>query len=307
MDAADRREKVRFQSGGEECAAWHYPGNNGACLVMAGGFAVPKEPATDVFARRFNEAGFGVLAFDYRRLGESAGLPRLVQSVGDLLEDWEAAIEFAGSLPGVDKTKVAAWGFSASGGHVLALAARCPDLGAAIAQTPLVDAPASAPKLVRYSTPIAQLRLFGRGVLDMIGGLFGRSPLLVPLVGERGSVAMLSAPDALEADTALNGSSYPQWEQKVAARSVLRLGSYRPGRRAAEIRCPFLFVVCEDDRSSPADLAVQAASRVPGSELARLPGGHYAPFLEAHERAVEIQLSFLQTHLVDHSREPVLG
>jgi hypothetical protein len=47
------REKVRFAVGGTECVAWHYPGTNGACVIMAGGFAVTKEPGTDLFAKRF--------------------------------------------------------------------------------------------------------------------------------------------------------------------------------------------------------------------------------------------------------------
>jgi hypothetical protein len=33
-----------------------------------------KEPGTGLFARRFNEGRFAVLAFDYRRFGESEGL-----------------------------------------------------------------------------------------------------------------------------------------------------------------------------------------------------------------------------------------
>src|SRR5262249_17813259 len=78
-------EKVRFVSGGAECAAWHYPGANGACVIMAGGGAVTKEPGTDPFARRFNDAGFAVLAFDYRRLGESGGRPRQVIRVREQL------------------------------------------------------------------------------------------------------------------------------------------------------------------------------------------------------------------------------
>ena len=97
-----QREKVRFVSGDNECAAWHYPGTNGACVIMAGGFALTKEPATDMFAQRFSHAGYTVLAFDYRRLGESSGLPRLVQPVRDMLADWQAAIGFARMLPGVD-------------------------------------------------------------------------------------------------------------------------------------------------------------------------------------------------------------
>ena len=57
------RQKMRFASGETECAAWHYPGTNGGCVVMTGGLAVTKEPGTDLFARRFAEAGFSVLAF----------------------------------------------------------------------------------------------------------------------------------------------------------------------------------------------------------------------------------------------------
>lgn len=307
MKATDGREKVRFTSGGEECVAWRYPGSNGACVVMAGGFAVPKEPATDLFARRFAAAGFEVLAFDYRRLGESDGRPRLVLPVGDLVDDWEAATDFARTLPGVEPTKVAAWGFSASGGFVLSLAARRPDLGAAIAQTPLVDAPASSSRLARYSTPLAQLRLLGRGVLDTLGGALGRPPLLVPLVAEKGIPAMLSTPDALEGNVALEGGQNPQWEQQVAARSVLRLSAFRPGRRAADIRCPVLFMVCDDDRSAPSDLTEKVASRVPTAEVARLRGRHYAPFMEAHEEAVDAQVSFLRAHLLERSEQPALA
>jgi fermentation-respiration switch protein FrsA (DUF1100 family) len=103
------REKVRFDSGGAECAAWHYPGTNGGCVIMAGGFAVTKEPGTDLFAERFHEAGFSVLAFDYRHLGESGGQPRQVVRVREQLADWAAAIDFAARLPGVDPARLATW------------------------------------------------------------------------------------------------------------------------------------------------------------------------------------------------------
>jgi uncharacterized protein len=101
------REKVHFASGGTRCAAWHYPGSNGGCVIMAGGFAVTKEPGTDPFAKRFHEAGFAVLAFDYRGLGESDGQPRQVAPIGGQLADWQAAIEFARTLPGVDPARLA--------------------------------------------------------------------------------------------------------------------------------------------------------------------------------------------------------
>src|SRR6266702_4530814 len=128
MTVLTERKKVRFISGDTECAAWHYPGTNGACVIMAGGGAVTKEPGTDLFARRFHEAGFNVLAFDYRRLGESGGQPRQVIRIREQLTDWQAAIAFAAGLPGVDPTRLAIWGFSLSGGHVFRVAADNPQL-----------------------------------------------------------------------------------------------------------------------------------------------------------------------------------
>jgi alpha-beta hydrolase superfamily lysophospholipase len=138
QDAAQRasveREKVHFASGDTTCAAWHYAGTNGGCVIMAAGLAVTKEPGTDRFARRFHEAGFSVLAFDYRHLGDSGGQPRQIVRIGEQQADLQAAIDFARTLPGVDASKLAIWGFSASGGHVFAVASRNPDLAAAIAQ-----------------------------------------------------------------------------------------------------------------------------------------------------------------------------
>src|SRR6266540_5241246 len=122
------RQKVHFPSGDTTCAAWHYPGCNGGCVIMAGGLAVTKEPGTDRFAKRFHEAGFTVLAFDYRHLGESGGEPRQIVRVGEQLADWQAAIAFARTLPGVDAARLAIWGFSLSGGHVFRVASRHPDL-----------------------------------------------------------------------------------------------------------------------------------------------------------------------------------
>jgi uncharacterized protein len=297
------REKVRFGSGDTECAAWHYPGTNGACVIMAGGFAVTKEPGTDRFAKRFHDAGFAVVAFDYRRLGDSGGQPRQVVRIREQLADWRAAIGFAATRPGVDPTRLAVWGFSASGGHVLRVAARNPQLAAAIAQTPNADGPAAARNAARHQKPLALLRLAGRGILDALGGLVGRQPLLVPLDGEPGTVAVLTTPDAIGGGNVLDpDNNYRDWKRVAAARSALRLGFYRPGRAASRVRCPLLVLVCDQDQSALAGPAVDAANRAPRGELVRMPGGHYEPFLDGHEKAVEAELSFLRRHLLDRSR-----
>ena len=284
------RVKVRFPSGDTECAAWHYPGANGACVIMAGGFAVTKEPGTDVFASTFSEAGFSVLAFDYRRIGESGGEPRQVLAIRDQLADWDAAISCAGELPDVDADRLAVWGFSASGGHVLLVAARNPAVAVAIAQTPNASGRAAARNAVRHQRLSALMRVSGRGFLDAAG--------LVPLAGEPGDVAVVTTPDALDGDRALNPENrYPDWQQAVAARSALRLGLYEPGRAARRISCPLLVVVCDNDQTALIRPGLRVAERASRAELIRLPGGHYAPFLEAHDAAAEAQVSFLRRHL----------
>lgn len=64
-----QRRAIRYSSGSGQCFAWHYPGTNGGCIVMAGGAGVTVGPGTDRYAEAFNQAGFSVLAFDYRHLG----------------------------------------------------------------------------------------------------------------------------------------------------------------------------------------------------------------------------------------------
>jgi hypothetical protein len=198
----------------------------------------------------------------------------------------------------VDPDKISLWGFSLAGGHILQVAAGNPRLASVIAQTPVVDGRALAPHALRSMTPLAFLRLLGLGIADALGGLLGRPPLLVPTAGVRGAVASLTTPDAMDGDLALDPDHrYPDWKQTVAARIALQVGVYRPGRHASRIRCPLLVVVCDQDQSALPGPAVQAAHHAPDSEVLHLTGRHYAPFLEAHEEAVQAEIAFLQKHL----------
>lgn len=293
------RTAVRFASGGDTCAAWHHVGTNGACVVMAGGLGVTKEPGTDRFAAAFHAAGYSVLAFDYRRLGESTGEPRLVVRLRDQVVDWAAAVAFAASRPEVDGNRVAVWGFSMSGGHVFEVAAGGEGIAAAVAQTPNADGRAATRNAVRFQTKAALARTFGRSLLDAVGGRFGRPPRMIALDGPPGSVALLTTSDAVGGGDVLDPDGrYPGWQREIAARSLLPLASYRPGRLAARIACPLLVVVADDDRSALAAPAVDAAGAAPHGELVRVAGGHYALFLAAHDEVVAAELAFLDRCLM---------
>ena len=299
--ASEQREAITFRSGVDDCAAWHYQGTNGACVVMAGGAGVTKEPATDRFAARFHAAGYSVLAFDYRHNGASGGTPRQIVRIGEQVADWEAALDRAATLPGVQPGKVAAWSFSLGAGHLLRLASQQRGqrrLAAVIAQAPLTDGAASSPHALRHETPgvLAAFPLFA--LRDAVRGLTGGEPLTVPLAGQRGAVAMLTTPDS-DGNAALNqGNAYPQWQQTIAARSVLPITMYRPGTAAARIGCPLLVVVSKHDQSVLAAPALKVARRAPHGELCELDGGHYAAFLDEHETAVAAEIEFLNRHLL---------
>jgi len=294
------RNNVSFQSGGTTVAALHYPGTNGACVVMACGTGVTKEPGTDPFAPALQAAGFSILAFDFRRLGASGGTPRQVVRVDDQVADYGAAIAFARTLPEVDPARIAVWGFSLAGGHVLRVAAAHPGLAAAIAQAPLADGPAISPNAMRSMTPFAATRLQLRAARDLIARrLLRRSPVLVPLAGPRGAVASLTTPDGARGGEVLDPDGrYPDWEQTVAAGSALRLAFYRPGRAAARIQCPLLVVVYDDDHSVLTAPPTRAADRAPRGEVIRLRGDHYAAFEEAHEATLDAEIAFLRRHVL---------
>jgi uncharacterized protein len=299
---AAQREAITFRSGTDDCAAWHYRGTNDACVVMAGGAGVTKEPATDRFAARFHAAGYSVLAFDHRHFGGSGGTPRQVLRIGEQLADWEAALACAASLPGVAAGKIAGWGFSLAAGHLLRLAARPRDqhrLAAVIAQAPLADGAVSSPRALGHETAWVLARFPLIALRDVARGLTSREPLVVPLAGRRGAVAMLTTPDAADSDRALNpGNAYPDWEQTIAARSVIPIGLYRPGRTASRISCPVLAVISTHDQSVLAAPALKAARQAPEAEVLQVDGSHYAAFLNEHETVVAAELDFLRRHLL---------
>lgn len=90
-------ERLTFTSSGSRCSATLYLPDGGRpcpCLVMGHGFTGTQDQL-EPHARRFAEAGIGVLTFDYRHFGRSAGRPRQLVDCGRHEEDWRAAVALA--------------------------------------------------------------------------------------------------------------------------------------------------------------------------------------------------------------------
>jgi pimeloyl-ACP methyl ester carboxylesterase len=258
---------------------------------MAPGFADVREVCAP-YAERFAQAGIAVLLFDYRCFGASDGEPRQLLGIGRQLEDWEAALAHVGARPEVDAQQVAIWGTSFSGGHVLALAARHPELRACIAQVPFVSGLASA----RATSMRDSSRLTLAAIRDVTRMIARRPPYRVLIVGPPDQTRALPAPDALEGRRRIMPPGH--LEDTVAARISFGILAANRSRAAARIRCPVLMCVVEKDHLCPVDAAVKVARRIPSCTLKRYPGGHFDIYGADFEAVVRDQLAFLQEHLL---------
>ncbi len=295
------RSDVKFSSGGLDCAAWLYRPEKEDPLplvVMAHGFSCTREMRLDAYAERFCAAGLGVLVFDYRHFGASAGEPRQLLDLKKQHADYHAAVEYARALDWVDPDRVAVFGTSFSGGHVLLVAARDPRIAALVSQCPATDGLASLRRMTTVNIAKAMLA----GLRDQLGALAGRAPRYMPAVGPPGSFAAMSTPDAQPGFQAMLPAA-TRWENRVAARIALRVARYRPGRAAARIACPALFCVCDRDAICPAEPTVKFAAAAPRGEVKHYPVGHFEIYVgDAWERAVADQTEFLVRHLVGDSQ-----
>jgi dienelactone hydrolase len=129
--ATVERTKVRFDSDGVACVGYvyHFAGGGAPvpCFVLGTGFSGTQDtPSIRAAAEAFAEAGFAALTFDYRHFGKSDGTPRQLVRVKGQHEDFHAAIRCARDHAGIDPERIALWGTSLGGGHVIAVAAPTP-------------------------------------------------------------------------------------------------------------------------------------------------------------------------------------
>lgn len=289
------REDITIPSGGTTLAAWLYrPDGDGPhpAVVLAHGFGAPKAARLDRYAERFTEAGFAALVFDYRHFGDSGGEPRQLLSVNRQLEDWRAAVAYARDHEDIEAERVALWGTSFAGGHVIEVAADDPSIAAVVSQVPFADGLRTALRLPFLSS----LKVTFAALLDLVRSAFGGEPVRIPLVGPPGSLAAMATPDAESGYRRLFEAV--DCREDVLARIGLRVPTYRPVTSAGDVRCPLLVQAGEDDDLTPASAAERIAERAPRGRFSLLPTGHFEPYFEPwFDEVVDEQVAFLREHV----------
>ncbi len=295
------RRDVTFTVGGSCVRGWFYPAPTAhrpaACVVMAHGLGGTMSAGLEAYAVRFQAAGFSVLAFDYRHLGGSDGEPRQLIWIPHQLADYAAAVRYVRSLAEVDATRVALWGTSLSGGHVLVTAARDSAVACVTAQCPLIDGRSASHEVMHREAMRAILsRTLFHGVRDLVRSWFHLSPHRIPIVGKPGTTALMPYQEAWDAFEMLASADF---HNEACARISIRIDKYRPIRHLAKIECPVLLQVCEHDAGTPLALVEKAERRLGDhGQVARYPIDHFDIYVEEHfERAVNDQVAFFQRHL----------
>ena len=253
---------------------------------MGHGFTLTRRDGVPEYAQRLTAAGFAALAFDYRHWGDSTGNPRGWISLRDQLADWQAAVQYARTLRGVDASRIAVWGFSMGGGHALLTAARDTRIAAAVALMPSTDPLAALP-------PVAVgLRMIGRALREAIT----RRTVTMPAAGAPGSFAVVAAPEALQGFERL--TSGRDWRNEVNTSWLLTGRRWRPVREATNIRAPVLLQLGDRDGAVPVAPIEQTATRAPRAELRRYDLDHFACFCPKHiDPPASDQVEFLRRRL----------
>nr|WP_296770884.1 alpha/beta fold hydrolase [Rhodococcus sp. (in: high G+C Gram-positive bacteria)] len=290
------KHDIGFPSaGGECCASLFLPEGTGRppIVVLGHGIGGSHEDGLEPFARRFAEAGIAALAFTYRHFGGSSGPPRQLLDIESQLTDWAAAVSYVRSLPAVDTDRVALWGTSFGGGHVIEVAARDEKITAVVSQNPFTDGLAA----VRAANPKSLARSAIPAMRDEIARLRKTNPVEIAIVGPPGSTAVMTSPDSDDGYRALIPAGHP-FHNGIAARFMNRVPLYRPGRSAKKVSAPILFCICDQDAVAPARAAARWAATAPRGEIRRYPVGHFDIYRgQAFEQAVRDQTAFLARHL----------
>jgi pimeloyl-ACP methyl ester carboxylesterase len=283
-------------SNGLKCSAWLYLPDGKEkppVIIMAHGLSGQKDFGLQNYAEYFAGHGMAALVFDYRNFGDSQGEPRNLVNPWRQLQDWRSAISHVKNLDAVDGNRLALWGTSFSGGHVLVTAAKERGIKAIVAQVPFVDGMSSTMQFpVSY-----QVQGVVHGLRDLFNMIRGKAPHTVPAVGQPGAFALMNTPECMQGYYSLVPED-TTWKNEVPARFTLMVSAYRPTMYARRITSPVFIMYAKKDSLIPYKAVERMGRKIPRAEVVGLDVGHFEIYNgELFKMAVKKQAEFLKRNL----------
>lgn len=298
------RMDITFPSQGDQLKAWLYLPSGPAkppVIVMAHGFGGERWMRLPAYAEQFAQNGMAVFLFDYRGFNDSEGKPRNYVNPGRHLQDWDAAIAYVKKLSSVDAGRMALWGTSFSGGHVIVEAAKHPEVRAVVSQVPFTDG-LSTQWHYFITEPLLALKGTGHGLADVLASVFTENRHNVRIAGRPGEAfAMMSKKDTMPGLLKLLALDEKEFEKNnfCPANIVFTLGLYRPIGYAKKVACPALVIGAERDTLFPPDGPRKMADRMKKATYISLPVNHFDPYVgEPFDKLVKVMSDFLKAHLM---------
>jgi hypothetical protein len=284
-------EALTFLSGGTRLAGHLYRPDLGGTtpgVVLCTGFGGTQDtPSVVAAARTFADHGWAALTFDYRSFGRSDGQLRQVISIRGQLADIRAAVAELRRLPGIEADRVALWGTSLGGGHVVTVAADDPRIAAVVAQVPFNG----FPKKVEGRSARSQRALLRAMAEDALRAAFRRPPGYIKAVGRPGELAVMASD---EAQQTVENLASETWENRVAPRALWSMMRYRPGAVASRLTMPLLVCVAELDKETQGEQTAQLVRAAPQVEVRTYPCSHFEMYRpDVRDKVLGDQVDFL--------------
>jgi fermentation-respiration switch protein FrsA (DUF1100 family) len=232
---------------------------------MAGGWCYVKEIVLPQYAEEMLGRGIAVLMFDLRCLGESTGEPRQHLDPVGQIEDYRNVVTFAHGLPEVDSSRIAAWGISYSGGHVLALAALEPRIAAVVSIIPVIDGYRTM-QLVQGHRNDRWERLNDAILKDRVQRYAGGERAYIPHNSKTPDTELCTWPFTSSNDffSKAKATFAPRYENRSTLESTELLMNYSVVPYLDRILgLPLHMTVVEGDTHTPWDVQMEGYNRIP--------------------------------------------
>ncbi|RYP61240.1 hypothetical protein DL771_010200 [Monosporascus sp. 5C6A] len=245
-----RYDEIEFKTvDGLTIRGWLYPASGrGPGVIMTPGFNFTKEMFVPDIAEYYQDAGFTVLSYDPRSIGQSDGMPRNEIHPSRNAEDYHDALTFLKGHPLVDPSRIVYWGFSFSGMVALTAAALDKRAKAVVATCPLTiwDLPED-------KWP----RVLAKAMKDRESRVAGNPAVKIPMLTENGeNPAGFGSGFDVEGFTMIAGvkSVEPNFELPTSLSSYYHIAAFQPfGLMRYVSPTPVMIVTPENDQLSPAE------------------------------------------------------
>ena len=264
-------------------------------IIVQGSATSVKEQMSELYAQKFANEGFVVLAFDYSHYGESEGQPRQLENPATKLSDLEAAVSYLTSLPYVKTIGIV--GVCTSAGNAAYLAANDPRIKAIATIAGYLPEPSLLSSL------------FGEAEVTRRREAAATAKRKFEQAGEETTVTAYSETDPSAANFAPTAGVYdyylnkkrgavPEWKNELAVMSWETFQDFDPISKASAIKVPVMVV--HSDGSAFPDQVKKFYSLLQGKkELVWADGYHFDYYDQPAQvdNAVKNVTRFFNKHL----------